>query len=250
MINALIVDDEPLARERLIMLLAPHGDVRIAGECEDGESAIERLSGGGIDLLFLDVQMPGIDGLSVAELAPASPLPVIIFVTAHDVYALRAFRAHALDYLLKPVLTEQFERTLEKARTYLRGRGQEEQLVSLRRELRGGPYRRRLAVRNRGRIQIIRVEEVIWVESQGNYVRVHTETGACLTREALYQFLSSVDPEQFLRVGRSSVVNVDHVRELRVDRAGRLHVWLNESTRLPVGAAYRAAVEEVFGVAR
>lgn len=250
MINALIVDDEPLARERIAMLLASHEDVRVAGECADGESALERLSSGGIDMIFLDVQMPGIDGLSVAELAPVAPLPVIVFVTAHDEYALRAFRAHALDYLLKPVDAEQFEHTLAKARTYLRGRGEQVQIASLRRELRGGPHRRRLAVRKGDRIQIVRVEEIVWVEAQGNYIEIHTDRGAYLTREPLRDFVQSVDPEKFLRVGRSAAVNVERVRELRVDREGRLQVCLNESMCLPVGAPYRAAVEHVFGLAR
>ena len=250
MIRALIVDDEPLARERIAMLLGRHPDVAIAGECGDGESALDLLLKDEIDLVLLDVQMAGIDGLAVAELIPADRLPVIVFVTAYDEYALRAFRAHALDYLLKPVQAERFDSALARARTYLLGRDHETQLLSLRRELHGGAYRRRVAVRKGDRIVIVRTDDIEWLEAQGNYIRIHTAEGGFLTREPLHQFVSTLDPSRFLRVHRSAVVNIERVRELRIDDEGRLSVVLAGSQVLRAGAAYRAQVEDVFGIAR
>jgi len=250
MIRALIVDDEPLARERIATLLGRHADVAVAGECLDGESALDRVLGDEIDLLLLDVQMPGIDGLGVAELIPAERLPVIIFVTAYDEYALRAFRAHALDYLLKPVQADQFDRALARARTYLRGRDQQQHLLGLRRELHGGDYRRRVAVRKGDRIVIVPMEQIQWLEAQGNYIRIHTADGAYLTREPLHQFVATLDPERFLRVHRSAVVNIERVRELRIDDEGRLRLVVGDAQIVPAGAAYRARLEDVFGIAR
>ena len=249
MIKTLIVDDEPLARERIATLLSRHSEIDLVGECGDGESAIDRLMHEEIDLVFLDVQMPGLDGMSVAELVPSERLPVVIFVTAYDEYALRAFRAHALDYLLKPVITDVFDQTLDRARTWLRGRAQTS-MAKLTRELRGGDYRRRIAVRKNDRILVLRVDEISLVEAQGNYIRVHTDRGAFLMRELLHQFLSAVDPNVFLRVHRSAAVNVERVRELVADGDGHLQAVLQDSKTVPVGAAYRAAVEDVFGLNR
>ena len=246
MIKALIVDDEPLARERVRDLLRPHAEVTVAGEAMDGESALATILDERIDLMFLDVQMPGIDGLALVELIPAERLPVIVFVTAYDEYALRAFEAHALDFLLKPVQRERFDHALEKARTYLRGRADYAHLLSLRRELEGGPYRRRFAVRSRDRIVVVKAADIEWIEAQGNYIRIHSGGTGHLAREALHSILTSLDPAQFIRVHRSAVVNIDSVRELRtVD--GRLRLVLNSSAVIPVGAAYREQVENAFG---
>jgi len=250
MIRALIVDDEPLARERLAILLGRHDDVEVSGECADGESALDRLLHEDIDLVLLDVQMSGIDGLAVAELIPSSRLPVIVFVTAYDEYALRAFGAHALDYLLKPVNADLFDRALDRARTYLRGRDQQEQLLSLRRELHGGMFRRRVAVRKGDRIVVVRTEAIEWLEAQGNYVRLHTAETSYLTREPLHQFASTLDPASFVRVHRSAIVNIDRVRELRIDDESRLSLVLSGAHVVRAGAAYRAQVEDAFGIAR
>ncbi|HYR27298.1 MAG TPA: LytTR family DNA-binding domain-containing protein, partial [Thermoanaerobaculia bacterium] len=201
------------------------------------------------DLVFLDSQMPQIDGLTLARTLGRT-MPAVVFVTAYDEYALRAFRAHALDYLLKPVQADLFDRALLRARTYLRGRDHEAHLLGLRRELHGGAYRRRVAVRKADRIVIVRTEDIHWIEAQGNYIRIHTGDGAYLTREPLHQFVATLDPARFLRVHRSAVVNVDRVRELRLDNEGRLRLVVGESQIVPAGAAYRLQVEDVFGIAR
>jgi two-component system LytT family response regulator len=245
-IRTLIADDEPLARERVRDLLKAHNDITIVGEAVDGESALETLLRSEVDLLFLDVQMPVLDGLGLVELVPADRLPVIIFATAYDEYALRAFEAHALDFLLKPVQRDRFDQALAKARTYLRGRADYGHLLSLRRELEGGPYRRRFAVRRRNRIVIVKAAEIDWIEAQGNYVRIHAADSAHLAREPLHAMLAVLDPAQFLQVHRSAIVNMEAVVELRLTD-GRLRLVLKHGAVIPVGAAFRERVENAFG---
>lgn len=247
MIKALIVDDEPLARERVRDLLQPHDDVEVIAEAGDGERALELLSQHALDMMFLDIQMPGLHGFDVVELTPADRLPVIVFVTAFDEYALRAFEVHALDFLLKPVQRDRFERALAKARTHVRGRADHTHLLSLRRELEGGPYRRRFAVRKRDRSVIVNAADIDWIEAQGNYVRIHAGGSAHLAREPLHAVRTLLDPAQFIQVHRSAIVNVDSIRELRSQR-GRLRLVLRDSAVLPVGVAYRQAVENAFTI--
>ena len=246
MIRALVVDDEPLARARVRDLLSPHTDVAVAGEAGDGESALETLHQKEVELMFLDVQMPGLNGLELVELIPADRLPVIIFVTAYDEYALRAFEVHALDFLLKPVQRNRFDHALGKARTYLRGRADYSHLLSLRRELEGGPYRRRFAVRSRDRIVVVKAADIDWIEAQGNYVRIHSGGSAHLAREPMHRMLTVLDPAQFIQVHRSAIVNMESVQELRTTD-GRLRLVLNDASVIPVGAAYRQRVENAFG---
>jgi two-component system LytT family response regulator len=248
MYKALIVDDEPIARERVRRLLANEPDIEIAGECSDGEEAVERLAAADIDLLFLDVQMPRLDGIAVVEVIPRERMPVVIFITAYDDYAMRAFDAQAIDYLLKPYDRERFERALAKARRYLAATDRTEQGASIS-GLFGATtrYRQRVAVKVRGRTLIVKIESVDWIEAQGNYVRLHVGKDSFLIRESMRELAASLDPATFLRIHRSAIVNLDRIRELRANEHGDHRVVLADGTTIPLGRAYRNELEKLVG---
>lgn len=238
--RTLIVDDEPLARERVEMMMAAHTDVRIVGECGDGVQAIEAIRELRPDLVFLDVEMPGVDGFGVLKaLEGEASLPHIIFVTAHDQYALQAFDVHALDYLLKPFNADRLAQTLEHARGVLARRKESsatpepEQLrsivASLTAEQRG---KQRLLVRSSGRVFFVKVDDVDWIEAEGNYVRLHMGTQSHLLRETMKGMESVLDPSQFIRIHRSTIVNCDRIRELQPLFHGEYAVILHDGTRL------------------
>ena len=249
MIRVLIVDDEPDARERIRRLAALHADVEIAGEAADGDEALQTIEDREIDLAFLDIQMPHLDGLGVAELIPRDRMPVLVFVTAFDEYALRAFDAHAVDYLLKPFDRQRFDLALAKARAYLTGRGHHTDGVhALVSSVRGTPYRKRIAVRTRERTFIVRVEAIDWIEAHGSYVRLHIGRHGYLIRESMRELEATLDPGRFLRVHRSSIVNIDRVEELKTDAHGELRLLLAGGANVPVGRVYRATVDAVLGL--
>jgi two-component system, LytTR family, response regulator len=248
MIRVLIVDDEPDARERIRRLLALHPDLEIVGEAADGEQALHAMEEQRVDIAFLDIQMPHLDGLGVAELIPPDRMPVLVFVTAFDEYALRAFEAHAVDYLLKPYDRQRFDRALAKARTYLSGRGHVAGVRALVSSVRGTPYRKRIAVRSRDRTFVLRVDTIDWIEAQGSYVRLHTARQGFLIRESMRDMESSLDPARFLRVHRSSIVNIDRIEELKTDAHGELRLLLAGGVSVTVGRVYRAAVESALGL--
>jgi two-component system LytT family response regulator len=248
--KVLIVDDEMPARERLRRLLAAEPEVEIVGECADGEEALDRILQGDVDVVFLDVQMPRLDGLSMLEALPSHALPVVVFITAYDEYAVRAFDAHAIDYILKPYDRERFHRALEKARTYLAGEARLEgtaRLNGLVSDFRESPFRQRIAVKGRGRTIIVKVSSIDWIEAQGNYVRLHIGKESHLVRESMNQLADALDPATFLRIHRSAIVNLERIRELRADAHGDQRVVLSDSTVVAVGRAYRAHLEKVLG---
>ena len=250
MIRALIVDDEPDARERIRRLLTHHADVEIVGEAADGEQALQLLGDDeSINLVFLDIQMPVLDGFGVAELLSRERMPVLVFVTAFDAYALRAFDANAVDYLLKPFDRARFDAALEKARAYLASRtrfgaGMNALLASVR----GTPYRTRIAVRGKEKTLILRVDVVDWIEAQGSYVRLHTARRSFLIREPMRDLESTLDPARFVRVHRSAIVNIERVEEVQTDAHGELRLILTGGTDVAVGRVYRAAVEAALGL--
>jgi two-component system LytT family response regulator len=249
MIRALIVDDEPDARERVRRLLGLHPDIEIAGEAADGEEALHIVGEQDIDLVFLDVQMPLLDGFSVAELLPASRMPVLVFCTAFDEYALRAFDVHAVDYLLKPFDRARFDRALEKARAAVAASEHAQpEVAAMLASARGTPYRKRIAVRGRGRTLILRVEAIDWIEAQGSYVRIHTGKQSYLIRESMRELEASLNPARFLRVHRSAIVQLDRIDEVKTDAHGELRIVLTGGTIVPVGRAFRASLEAALGV--
>lgn len=242
MIRTLIVDDEPLARERLRTLLEQEADIQVVGECGDGRQAVQAILDQAPDLVFLDIQMPGMDGFGVLQSITDRPLPSVIFVTAYDQYALQAFEVHALDYLLKPFTARRFQKALQRARADVKPEapagedGQhpvERRLLNLLDDL-GGERRftKRIVVKSSGRIHFVKVDEIDWVEAEGNYVRLHIGAHSHLLRETMKGMEAALDPERFIRIHRSTIVNTERIRELQPLFHGEYAVMLYDGTRL------------------
>jgi two-component system LytT family response regulator len=241
-IRTVIVDDEELARDRIQTLLELQPDVEIVGVCVDGPSAVETIERVQPDLVFLDVQMPGMDGFEVLENLEAERLPAVVFVTAHDGHALRAFEIHALDFLLKPFDQTRFEKALERARgqlTRVSSAALDPRLVSLLEELREErKYSERLIVKSSGRVFFVRTEEIDWVEASGNYVKIHTKSDAHLLRESMKNMEAKLDPKTFVRIHRSAIVNIDRIKELEPWFHGEYIVIMRDGTRLTASRVF------------
>ncbi len=236
MIRTVIVDDEPLARERLRQLLAKHEDIEIIGEAGDGASARALIANAGPDLALLDIQMPAMSGMEVLQSLPEDGRPIAVFLTAYDEYAIDAFEAAALDYVLKPVDPKRLARALDRVRKQL-DRGTATM-----------PAPDRFLVRkSRGRRVIVRAEEIEWIGAERNYVALHTTGAAHLMREAIGRLEEQLDAKRFARIHRSSIVNVEMVRELATDADGSLFVTMRSGVKLPVGESYRDAFEARLG---
>ncbi len=248
-LRTMIVDDEALARERVREMLATEADVEVVAECDGGRQAVEAVREHRPDLLFLDVQMPEVDGFEVLRrLGEEPPLPRIVFVTAHDEYAVKAFDAHALDYLLKPVREERFRDAIERARGELaRRRDGGERLEALLGELRGTGSPDHLVVRSPGKIRFVPVADVDWVESAGNYVMVHAGKDSHLMRETMTDLEARLDPERFLRTHRGALVAVDRIREIRLSSSGDGRVLLRSGAEVPLSRRFRKRLDERFG---
>jgi two-component system LytT family response regulator len=250
-IRTLIVDDEPLARQRLRKLLEAESDVEVIAECEDGESAIAAVAEHHPDLLFLDVQMPILDGFGVLEAVSTDQMPVVIFVTAYDHYALRAFEVHALDYLLKPFDRERFDKALRRARSYLGRENSEEVSLQLRALLEDvrpeRKYLERLVIKSASRVFFLRVEEIDWIEAAGNYLKLHVGDETHLLRETMNSLEARLDPERFLRIHRSTIVNIERVQELQPWFHGDYLVILRDATQLTLSRSYRQKLQDFFG---
>jgi two-component system LytT family response regulator len=216
-VRALIVDDEPLARRGVLLRLQKFRDVEVIGECADGSSAVEKIVELSPDIVFLDVQMPGMDGFDVLRTLPEDNLPHVIFLTAYEQHALRAFEVHALDYLLKPVDDERFAAALERARCRIdsseKTRAAERILAMLGQN--AGNYVTRFLVRSGARIQIVLVEDVEWIGAAGDYAELHVRGRSHLLRETMSALEHKLDPEKFIRIHRSRIVRSSSVTELR-----------------------------------
>ena len=250
-IRTLIVDDEPLGRERIRALLASDPEIEVIGECADGRQAITAIEQRNPDLVFLDVQMPEVDGFSVLEAICSECMPVIIFVTAYDRYAVQAFEVHALDYLLKSYDRERFSAAVQRAKEEIQ-RSREgvlnERLVGLLENLQAKKDRlTRLVIKSAGRIVFLRVEEIDWIEAADNYVRVHAGKESHLIRETLQSLEKRLDPGKFLRIHRSFLVNFDRIRELRPIFHGDYAVKLADGTELTLSRNYREKLLEPLG---
>jgi two-component system LytT family response regulator len=238
MIRTLIVDDEPLARERLRTLLQQESDIEILGECGDGRQAVSAITEHAPDLVFLDIQMPGMDGFGVLQSITDRPLPGVIFVTAYDQYALQAFEVHALDYLLKPFTARRFQKALSRARQDVRHDTPNEtpverRLLNLLDDLGGERrYTKRIVVKSSGRIHFVKVDEIDWVEAEGNYVRLHIGAHSHLLRETMKGMEAALDPDRFIRIHRSTIVNTERIKELQPLFHGEYAVLLYDGTRL------------------
>jgi two-component system, LytTR family, response regulator len=250
-IRTVIVDDEPLARRGIRAHLKEERDVEIIAECSNGREAVHVIEEQAPDLVFLDVQMPELDGFGVLEALKVEPLPSIIFVTAYDKYALRAFEVHALDYLLKPFDNERFTRAVERARAQIERRSITDlshRLQCLIDDLRTNQkYAERLVIKSAGRIFFLGVEEIDWIEAADNYVRLHSGHDTHLLRETMNNLESRLDPKQFLRVQRSAIINVRRIKELHPLFRGEYEIMLRDGTRLTSGRGYRDRLQELFG---
>lgn len=253
-IRTLIVDDEPLARERLASLLQPLEDIGLVGQCRDGEEAVSAIQELAPDLVFLDIQMPGISGFDVIEAVGAERMPLVIFVTAYDQYALRAFQVRALDYLLKPFDRDRFTEALQRARHQLEraesgdiGRRLLALVGDLRRDR---PRTDRLVVKSGGRLFFLRADEIDWVEASGNYVRLHVGSTSHLLRETMTAMEARLDPEKFFRIHRCRIVNMDRIQELQPWLNGEYAVILRTGARLTLSRGYREKLQERLAALR
>lgn len=250
-IRTLIVDDEPLARRGIRAQLAEEADVLIIGECGNGREAVAVIKEQEPDLVFLDVQMPELDGFGVVEAIGVERMPAVIFVTAYDKYALRAFEVHALDYLLKPFDGERFLRALQRARAQIERKSisdLSQRLQSLIDDLKAGrKYAERIVVKSAGRVFFLSVEEIDWVEAADNYVRLHAGGDAHLLRETMSTLEKRLDPAEFLRIHRSTIINVRRIKDLRPLFHGEYEIRLKDGTRLSSGRGYRDSLQELFG---
>jgi len=250
-IRTLVVDDEPLARERVLALLQQETDIEVLAECGDGAQAVSAIQEQTPDLVFLDVQMPGCDGFEVIRHIGADRMPIVVFVTAYDEYALRAFEVHALDYLLKPFAKERFQQTLQHAREAIERRRAGDlgrRLLALVNDVKPEPTRvERLVVKSGGRVFFLRTDEIDWIEAAGNYVRLHLGAESHLFRETMNRMEARLDARQFARIHRSRIVNTDRIKELQPWFNGDYVVVLRDGTRLTLSRGYRDKLQQRLG---
>jgi two-component system LytT family response regulator len=240
--TTLIVDDEPLAREGLAGLLARDPDIAAIHEARDGREAVEAIRNTRPDIVFLDVQMPEMDGFAVIREVDAARMPAIVFVTAHDHYAIQAFEINAIDYLLKPVTGERFFRALNRVKERIHSRPADEsnrQILSLLETIVSPRrYLKRLAVRSAGKTTFVDVKDVDWIEAAENYVQLHAGRSAHLVHAAMNTLEKSLDPETFLRIHRSVIVNTRRIKELQPALHGEYVITLENGVRLQSGRVY------------
>lgn len=250
LIRVLLVDDESLAREMLREMLQDDLQVTIVGESCNGREALEAIRTHTPDLIFLDVQMPDLGGFEVLE-ALGKEIPRVIFVTAYDQYAVRAFEVHALDYLLKPFDQERFDLSWERARAQIlrdRDGGTDQRILALLEEMKAGnKYLERLVVKASGRIYFLETAEIDWIEAEGNYVSVHCAKKSHLLRETISSLEAQLDPKKFLRIHRSSIVRIDRIQELQPWFHGEYRIILQNGTQLTLSRNYRDKLQEALG---
>ncbi len=250
-IRTLIVDDEPLAREKLCGFLDGVEGFEVVGECRDGREALETIERERPDLVLLDVQMPEMDGFEVLENLAEDQLPTVVFVTAYDQYALKAFDVHAVDYLLKPFDRDRFQRALERARMEVERRevgDVRQKLLALLgdAEMRRRRYSDRLVVKASGRVVFLKVDDVDWIDAAGNYVKIHAGGETHQLRETMSRLEDRLDPEKFLRIHRSTIVNIERIRELQQQFHGDYLVVLKNGQRLTLSRSYRDRIQELL----
>jgi two-component system LytT family response regulator len=249
-IRALIVDDERPARRKIRRFLSIDPDVEVAGESGGGRDAVEAIEREKPDLVFLDVQMPGMDGFSIIDELNVRPMPQIVFVTAHDQFALRAFEVHALDYLLKPFEIERFKQVLDRAKDHLKRAETsrlDERLEGLLDELRGKPqYASRFLINSGGRAFFLQTERIDWIESAKNYVNLHSRDQSFLIRGTIEGLAKKLDPAKFMRVSRSHIVNIDSIKEMQPWFHGEYRIILKDGTEIPWSRRYMDRSSDMF----
>jgi len=248
-IRTVIIDDERLARQRIRRMLSEVPDFEVAAEFENSENGLTYLESNAAELLFLDVQMPGMDGFALLEALPPERTPMVIFVTAYDEYALRAFEVHAFDYLLKPFDQARFDKTIDRARKQLASDDtRSEKLIHLLNEFRQRNQEpARFAIKTPGRLYFVRQEDIDWMEAADNYVNLHVGTDTHLIRETMNALEQRLDSHRFLRIHRSTIVNADRIKELRPWFHGEYIVVLKDGTELTLSRTYRERILSLLG---
>lgn len=248
-IRTVVVDDEELARRRITALLETEPDVKVVAECADAAAANLAIAQEKPDLLLLDIQMPGQDGFSVIEAMEEDRRPCVIFVTAYDQYALRAFEAQAFDYLLKPFNRTRFQKVMQRARLQIARQQRDEvdeRLASLIKQVRGTDnYLGRIVIRSSGRVQFLHVDDVDWFEACANYVQLHVGKECHLLRRTMSALEKQLDPGKFVRIHRSAIVRIDRIKELQSSFEGDYVVILRDGTRLGLSRGYRQRFDQV-----
>ena len=251
--RVLIVDDEPLARDRVRKLLEQESQVELIGECPDGVSAVRAIREQSPDLVFLDVQMPELDGFGVLSEVGGEKMPAVIFVTAHDQFALRAFEVHAIDYLLKPFDKERFKTALRRALDHIQHQNSgnlSQRLSALLADVRPEAKSKqieRLAVKSSGRVIFVKVDDIDWIEAADNYVSLHVGAEEHLHRETMAAIEGQLPQAKFMRISRSTIVNVDRIKELQPMFHGEYAVILRNGTRLTLSRSYRDKLDQLMG---
>jgi two-component system LytT family response regulator len=250
-IRVLIVDDEPLARGMMREMLEGEPGAVIVGECENGVEAAAAVGRHAPDLIFLDVQMPEAGGFEVLETLRQGRAPHVIFVTAYDQYAVRAFEFHALDYLLKPFDRERFEASWRRAKEHIlleRNGNLDERILALLEEIKAGPtYLERVVIKSSGRVFFLETGEIDWIKAEGNYVSVHSGEKTYLLRESIGNMEARLDPKMFRRVNRSAIVQINKIKEFRPWFHGEYHIILRSGEQVLLSRSYRENLQEVLG---
>ncbi len=250
-IRVLIVDDEPLGRTLVRRMLDAHAaEVEIVGEAKSAEEAVAAIETASPDLVFLDVQMPDADGFAVLENINQEKLPAIVFVTAYDEYAVRAFEVNAVDYLLKPYDRKRFDSSFERAARQIQNRSDNRvsrEILSLLAEAKSpAPFVERFIIKTGGRVRFLKADEIIWISSEGNYVLLHAAEKKHIFREAIGNLEQQLDARKFCRISRSAIVNLDYVRELQPLFRGEYQVILQNGTELKLSYRYRQNLTRRF----
>ena len=253
-VRALIVDDEPLAREWVRAALREDPEVEVLGECTDGLQAVEKIEALRPDAVFLDVQMPGLDGFGVLEMIGRDRIPAVIFVTAFDQYALRAFEAHAVDYVMKPFSHERLLEAVERVKMQIRSNGAEElkeTLLALVEDIRRErAYPDWLLIKSEGKSFFVKVKDIDWIESSRNNVRLHVGANAYLFHETTAGIEAKLDPRRFMRIHRSTIVNIERIKEMHPWFNGEYSVTLRDGTQLTMSSTYREKLKEFRQIAK
>lgn len=269
-IRALIVDDESLAREALLVMLGGDPEIEVIAECRNGKEAVAAIREQSPDVVFLDIQMPEMDGFQVVEEIGVERMPVTLFVTAYDKHALRAFEAHALDYLLKPFDYDRFETALQRAKTFVRQQrlGEiSESLLAVLQDVKLKPGESeagnrkpdkntqkepidRVVIRASGRIYFLKTEEIDWIEAAGDYLSLHSGSRSHLIRETMSNFHAKLDSRKFLRIHRSTIVNVERIKDIQPLFKGEYVITLTGGKRLKSSRGYRHQLQSLLDEAR
>jgi two-component system, LytTR family, response regulator len=247
MISTVLADDEVLARQKLRRLLREEPDIEVVGECATASETIQLVNAASPELLFLDIRMPDMDGFDVLGALSGREnltLPEVVFTTAYDQYAVRAFEIHAIDYLLKPFTSERLRTAVARVRERIAGRDPEAQVE--RAPAYAGQYTSRIVFKSRGRILFLPVTDIRWIGAEENYVRISTASETHLLRETMAHLEKRLDPQIFLRVHRSSMVNLQYVKEVRSEPDGESAVVLTSGEKIPMSRSYRARIQNLL----